>query len=56
MSRKRHSPESIAKVLRQAESGTPIAELARKAGVLTKTPSTSGKRSTVRWGRRRSVR
>ncbi len=33
MARKRHSPESIAKVLRQAESGIPIAELARKAGV-----------------------
>jgi putative transposase len=33
MARKRHSLESIAKVLRQAESGIPIAELARKAGV-----------------------
>ena len=33
MARKQHSPESIAKVLRQAESGIPIAELARKAGV-----------------------
>jgi len=33
MARKRHSPESIAKVLRQAESGIPIAELARKTGV-----------------------
>lgn len=29
----RQSPESIAKLLRQAESGIPIAELARKAGV-----------------------
>ena len=34
MARKRHSPESIANVLRQAESGIPIAELARKAGVV----------------------
>ncbi len=33
MARKRHSPESIAKVLRQAESGVPIGELARKTGV-----------------------
>ena len=33
MARKRHSPESIAKVLRQAESGVPIAEVARKVGV-----------------------
>ena len=33
MARKRQSPESIAKVLRQAESGIPIAELARKNGV-----------------------
>ena len=33
MARKRQSPESIAKVLRQAESGIPIAELARKTGV-----------------------
>ena len=33
MARKRHSPESIAKVLRQAESGIPIAQLARSAGV-----------------------
>jgi len=33
MARKRHSPESIAKVLRQVESGIPIAELARKTGV-----------------------
>ncbi len=33
MARKRHSPESIAAVLRRAESGIPIAELARKTGV-----------------------
>ena len=33
MARKRHSPESIAAVLRKAESGVPIAELARKTGV-----------------------
>ncbi|MGH7707277.1 MAG: transposase [Vulcanimicrobiaceae bacterium] len=33
MASKRHSPESIAAVLRRAESGVPIAELARKAGV-----------------------
>ncbi len=33
MARKRHSPESIAAVLRKAESGIPIAQLARQAGV-----------------------
>jgi transposase-like protein len=33
MGRKRHSPESIAAVLRRVEGGIPIAELARKAGV-----------------------
>lgn len=33
MARKRHSPEAIAAVLRKAESGVPIAELARKTGV-----------------------
>ena len=33
MPRRRHSPEQIAAALRQAESGTPIAELARKLGV-----------------------
>ena len=33
MARKRHSPEAIAAVLRKAESGIPIAELARKTGV-----------------------
>jgi putative transposase len=33
MARKRHSPESIAALLRKAESGTPIAQLARQAGV-----------------------
>ena len=33
MARKRQSPEAIARVLRQAESGIPIAELARKNGV-----------------------
>jgi|GEM_PF-5198735 len=33
MAHKRHSPESIGAVLRKAESGLPIAELARKTGV-----------------------
>jgi len=33
MARRHHSPEQIAAVLRQAEAGIPIAELARKAGV-----------------------
>jgi putative transposase len=33
MARKRHSPESIAAVLRRVEAGVPIAELGRKAGV-----------------------
>lgn len=33
MARKRHSPDSIAAVLRRVEAGVPIAELARKAGV-----------------------
>ena len=33
MVRKRRSPESIAAVLRKAESGTPIAQLARQTGV-----------------------
>ena len=33
MARKRHSPELIAAVLRRVETGVPIAELARKAGV-----------------------
>ena len=33
MARKRHSPESIAAVLRKAESGISLAKLARKAGV-----------------------
>lgn len=31
--RKRHSPEQIAQALRQAESGTPVAEIIRKLGV-----------------------
>lgn len=31
--RKRHSPEQIAAVLRQAEAGTPVAEIIRKLGV-----------------------
>ena len=33
MARKRQSPESIASVLRKAESRIPIAQLARQAGV-----------------------
>lgn len=33
MARKRHSPEMIATILRKAESGMPIAQLARQAGV-----------------------
>jgi lambda repressor-like predicted transcriptional regulator len=33
MARKRHSPESIAAVLRRAAFGIPIAQLARQAGV-----------------------
>jgi putative transposase len=33
MARKRHSPESIAKVLRRVEASISIAERARKAGV-----------------------
>ena len=33
MARKRHSPESIAAVLCKAESGIPLAKLAREAGV-----------------------
>jgi putative transposase len=33
MARKRHSPESIAAVLRRVESGVPIVKLAREAGV-----------------------
>lgn len=31
--RKRHSPEAIAQALRQAEAGTPVAEIMRKLGV-----------------------
>jgi len=31
--RKRHSPEQIAQALRQAEAGTPVAEIIRKLGV-----------------------
>jgi len=31
--RKRHSPEQIAAALRQAEAGTPVAEIIRKLGV-----------------------
>jgi putative transposase len=33
MPKKRHSPEQIAAALRQAEAGTPIAEITRKLGV-----------------------
>ena len=33
MARKRQSPERIAAILRRAESGIPIAKLAREAGV-----------------------
>lgn len=33
MARKRQSPEKIAKILRRAESGVPIAQLVRKASV-----------------------
>lgn len=35
--RKRHSPEQIAAALRQAEAGTPVAEIARKLGILENT-------------------
>lgn len=31
--RKRHSPEQIAQALRQADAGTPVAEIVRKLGV-----------------------
>lgn len=31
--RKRHSPEQIAQALRQAEAGTPIADIIRKLGI-----------------------
>lgn len=31
--RKRHSPEQIAVALRQAEAGTPVAEIIRKLGI-----------------------
>ena len=31
--RKRHTPEQIAAALRQAEAGTPVAEIIRKLGV-----------------------
>lgn len=31
--RKRHTPEQIAAALRQAEAGTPVAEIARKLGI-----------------------
>jgi putative transposase len=31
--RKRHTPEQIAAALRQAEAGTPIAEIVRKLGI-----------------------
>jgi putative transposase len=31
--RKRHSPEQIAQALRQAEAGTPVAEIIRKLGI-----------------------
>lgn len=30
---KRHSPEQIAQALRQAEAGTPVAEIIRKLGI-----------------------
>jgi putative transposase len=33
MARKRHSPESVATVLRKVESGVPIAKPTREAGV-----------------------
>lgn len=31
--RKRHSPDQIAAALRQAEAGTPVAEIVRKLGI-----------------------
>ena len=31
--RKRHSPKQIAAALRQAEAGTPVAEIVRKLGI-----------------------
>lgn len=55
MARKRQSPESIAKVLRQAESGIPIAELARKTGVYENTIHL-WKRSMARSARPRSAK
>ena len=33
MKRPRHTPEQIVAVLRQAEAGTPVAELCRQAGI-----------------------
>ena len=33
MARKHHRPEAVAAILRRAESGVPIIELARQAGV-----------------------
>ncbi|MGZ3499166.1 MAG: transposase [Vulcanimicrobiaceae bacterium] len=56
MARKRHSPESIAAVLRKAESGIPVAQLARQAGVHENTPLEEKVRPTGHRGDSRDER
>ena len=50
MKRSRYSDEQIAYALRQAESGTPVADVCRSSAS-AKRRSTSGRRSTRTWAR-----
>jgi hypothetical protein len=53
MPRNRCTNEQIAFALRQAENGTPVAEICRKMGV-SEPSFTAGRSSSPRWGDRRS--
>ncbi len=54
MKRKRYTDEQVAFALRQAEGGTPIAEVCRKMGV-SEPPSSDGRSGSPGWGWRRSA-
>ena len=48
MKKSRYTEEQIAYALRQAETGTPVAEVVRKMGVASRR-STDGRSSTPGW-------
>jgi putative transposase len=50
MKGKRYTEEQITYTLRQAEGGTPVADVCRQPGVSEAIASTCGRRSTASWG------